>query len=310
MDAYALSTSIVASSSTAIDTTGTNEANEMKFDELLQEYFTACLFSKKKRTQETELSCAKHLTNYFGRKSVKKINGQDVIHYRDSRGVGARRVQRELSVASAACNWAISDLGLDIPNPFRGRLMSKRDRQGLPPARKRSLTRPEVGRLVMASHPLLRDIIVFAINTGMRQTEILDLTWDRVQGDVVYLAPGDQKSNTHGYRALNRAAQAAMEHRHKVYVFSWKGERIQRSLLWRWWSAAVKQSGLEDVKFHDLRRTCGSLMLDAGASMEDVKTQLGHSDIRTTQNNYASDSIERAKEAVNRLDGGSDELRA
>ena len=275
----------------------------MKFGDLLHDYFKACQPLKKPRTQETEWSCEKHLVAYFGQKLVKKITGKDVIDYRNSRPVGPRRIMRELSVASAACNWAISDLGLDIHNPFAGRLISKRDRQGLEPPRKRSLSASEVSSIVMAGNVTLRHIVLFAVNTGMRQTEILELTWNRIQDDLIYLTPKDQKSNAHGWRALNEVALGVIAERPKrsLFVFDFKGEPISRMQLHRWWTAACQRGGVTNAHFHDLRRTCGSILLDTGASMEDVKTQLGHADIRTTQNNYASDSIDRARAAVARM---------
>jgi integrase len=276
----------------------------MRFDQLLDDYFAACLSSKKIRTQQTELQCARKLVEYFGQKSVKKITGQNVIEYREWRDVGPRTIMRELSVASAAVNWAISDLGEDLVNSFLGRLISRRERSALPTPRKRSLSLSELSRLTVAAHPTMQNVITFAAYTGMRQSEILSLMWNRVEDGVVSLRPEDQKSGVYGYRAINKTAQRVLDSlpRRSLYVFTYRGEPIRRHQLNRWWQAAVKASGIEDARFHDLRRTCGTLLLDAGASMEAVKTQLGHSDIRTTQNNYASDSIKQAIDAVLRLD--------
>jgi integrase len=51
---------------------------------------------------------------------------------------------------------------------------------------------------------------------------------------------------------------------------------------------ACRRARVADVRWHDLRRTCGCRLLqDRGFSMEQVRTWLGHSDLKTTQRSYA-----------------------
>ncbi len=67
------------------------------------------------------------------------------------------------------------------------------------------------------------------------------------------------------------------------------------------WDPAVDATGLA-VTPHDLRATCASLLVDAGASIKDVQAQLGHADISTTMNLYARVRPGRAADLAQRLD--------
>ncbi len=57
-----------------------------------------------------------------------------------------------------------------------------------------------------------------------------------------------------------------------------------------------------DITPHDLRATCASLLVDAGASIKDVQAQLGHADITTTLSLYARVRPGRSADLAKRLD--------
>jgi hypothetical protein len=48
----------------------------------------------------------------------------------------------------------------------------------------------------------------------------------------------------------------------------------------------VKRAGLRPMRFHDLRRTFGSLLIQAGASLAYVRDQMGHASIQVTADVY------------------------
>lgn len=271
---------------------------------------------KKIRTQEADAWISKRLSAHFSgwwisdrRDDLKRvIVGETVAAYRAQRkmeGISPESIKRELSVASAACNYAITELNYDITNPFAGRLISTRDRK-TKQRRKRILSPGEVSALIMAAEGVARDIIIFAANTGCRQAEILALGWHQVRGDLLVFEPAEHKAGTHAVSALNEAAQQVLTRQWDgEHVFTLGGMPIQRRKFHSLWDDARKRSGVQDVKFHDLRRYVATQMLAAGASMEDVKAQLRHADVRTTQQAYAQDSIDRAKGALAMLRGKS-----
>jgi integrase len=67
------------------------------------------------------------------------------------------------------------------------------------------------------------------------------------------------------------------------------------------WNPAVKRSGVK-ARPHDLRATCASLLIDAGASVKDVQHHLGHQDELTTLRLYARVRPERSADLAKRLD--------
>lgn len=283
-------------------------------EDILIPYVRASAAYKKIRTQEADAWISRRLTSHFSgwwltdrRDDLKRvIVGETVANYRAQRkmeGVSPESIKRELAVASAACNYAISELNYDISNPFAGRLMTTKDRK-TKQRRKRILSPGEVSALIMAAEGVARDIIIFAANTGCRQAEILALGWHQVRGDVVAFEPKEHKAGTHAVSALNETAQQVLARQADgEHVFTLGGMPIPRRKLHSLWDAARKRSGVEDVIFHDLRRYVATQMLAAGASMEDVKAQLRHADVRTTQQAYAQDSIDRARGALAMLRG-------
>lgn len=52
-------------------------------------------------------------------------------------------------------------------------------------------------------------------------------------------------------------------------------------------SDLLKKYGLRKIRFHDLRHTCASLLLNNGIPMKQIQEWLGHSDFATTANIYA-----------------------
>jgi integrase len=59
-------------------------------------------------------------------------------------------------------------------------------------------------------------------------------------------------------------------------------DEIPLKSFYKAWRASLKEAGIEDFHFHDLRHTFASNMLLSGASLKDVKEMMGHSDISMT----------------------------
>lgn len=166
----------------------------------------------KPATTDRNRCAARHLKRYFYGLYVSgefwRIDGATVTRYREERkGAGASPlcVKRELAVASAAVNYCRSELDWELQNPFEKRMISKADSR-MVRRHKRIITLAEEASILLASPPLLRDVIRFALLTGMRQGEILGLEWDRVIGDTVIFSPEHQKSGKYGKRALSAEA--------------------------------------------------------------------------------------------------------
>ena len=137
----------------------------------------------------------------------------------------------------------------------------------------------------------------YDLNTGMRSGEMLNLEWGRVdlQRCRVEFGALDQKSGRSGQVPLNREAREALLSRARFratycpdapWVFCTKnGKRIV--CVRKGFGECVRAAGLTDVHPHDLRRTCGSWLIQAGVGIERVSELLRHADVAITQRVYA-----------------------
>ncbi len=65
------------------------------------------------------------------------------------------------------------------------------------------------------------------------------------------------------------------------------GNIIHPDTITRQFKEIVKAAGLREIRFHNLRHSCASLLLSKGAALKEIQDWLGHSDISTTANIYA-----------------------
>ncbi|MBR0777292.1 tyrosine-type recombinase/integrase [Bradyrhizobium diazoefficiens] len=162
----------------------------------------------------------------------------------------------------------------------------------------------EQQRLLALLDPDLAEIVLFALETGLRWNELAGLTWDDVdmveESIRVYLKGRGHDEVPHTVFLSETALQILDRRRagaQSQHVFTTKAEgdcrfddifyakgsqvpytynRMHRSL-----SAALRQAGIEDFGFHDLRRTAARrLWLDS--NIEVAAAFLGHKDTSTT----------------------------
>mgnify|MGYP001154716684 CR=1 FL=1 len=208
-------------------------------------------------------------------------------------------------------------------SPFdKGRsLLLKENNQRL-----RFLTEKEITSLIDACPAHLQNIVICAINTGMRRGEILSLKWDQIRNGFIYL----EKTKTNESRQIpvNDALDKLFREIRKrqqlksEYVFTYVNtganmkdpEKNRRNIrlaeetgnpfdsIKNSFRSAVKRAGITDFRFHDLRYTFASQLILKGASLKVVQEILGHKTMTMTLR-YAHLSQEHKKEAVNLLNG-------
>ena len=84
------------------------------------------------------------------------------------------------------------------------------------------------------------------------------------------------------------------------YVFANPNTRKPYNSFYYSWHSARKDAGLDDLRVHDLRHSFASFLVNAGRSLYEVQTLLGHSQIKTTQRyaHLSSDSLRKASNEV------------
>lgn len=208
----------------------------------------------------------------------------------------ANTLNHELSALSHVFSLAVR-VGMLKANPCALVRRQKWER------RERYLTQDEERALcaVLASAPdsWAADVSLFALNTGMRQTEVLQLEWRRVDFSRRVAKLTGTKTGAAREVPLNDEALSILRARRSAdpFVFSVRGRLPHRGTLDRQFRAAVKAAGIEDFHFHDLRHTAATRMLSGGIRESVIARVLGHSSTAMTVT-YAHVTDELTRAAV------------
>lgn len=209
-------------------------------------------------------------------------------------GTGPGTIRAELTHLRTALRWAAAEAFISPPRPFSIPLQAK--------ARDRWLTRAECDALVdAAKQPHTRMWLMLMLHTACRPTAALELPWKAVDFDrrvVAYPAKegGKKRVSVPINDDLLNELLAARERAISEWVVEWAGGAIKRNRAA--WVTVRDDSGIAHCTRHDLRRTAGSLMLQAGVKIEIVSEILGHANINITKKVYAHLTVDHLREGV------------
>jgi len=248
---------------------------------------------------------------YFGDTVLSYISPQMVDGYKAMRikeGASPNTVNRQLANLSHMLRMAIRWRYVDK------NVVSSVDRMKAPERPHRFLNQEEIRRFVEAargSH--IYPMVVTALHTGMRKSELLNLKWSDVDfdhGTVTVQAKDDWHTKNYRSRVLQLTPmlyEVLEKHRdmqselgvQSEYVFTYQGVRIKRGIRDSL-RTAVRKAGLQNVTLHTLRRTFASQLVMAGVSLREVQELMGHQNFETTLQ-YAHVSEDHVKRQVLRL---------
>ena len=146
------------------------------------------------------------------------------------------------------------------------------------------------------------------MNTGLRRSEALSLTWSQVRlagRPLITVKAAHSKSGKTrriplNDKAVNVLARWKEQGSGQGLVFTHQGKRILRvDTAWR--NLMVKAK-LDDFNFHDMRHDFASQLVMKGVDLYTVRELLGHGSIEMTQR-YAHLAPGRLHQAVCKLDG-------
>jgi len=251
-----------------------------------------------KRSYKREEIIVKHLVDFFGDKPLGKIKTSDIEEYRINRlnSVTQSSVNRETIVLRHMFNTAIN-LGKLMQSPMRNIKQYKIQEHSI-----RVLTKEEETMLLAASCEHLKPIIITALNTGMRLGEILDLRWDNIDMDKDIITLTHTKNNRIRYIPINNRLKETLKYVIKVgsdKVFCDNNGRPMESIKTAF-KNAVRRAGIKHIRFHDLRHTFATRLIEKNINIVTVKDLLGHADIKTTMR-YSHPAPEYKRQAVEAL---------
>ena len=278
---------------TWVDPAGTTD---IAFRNLLERYKMSVTPTKSSRRSE-EYRIAKIMRNKIAAYTMRNLTTSVLAYYRDKRLKEASNacVCRELATISAVITHAQREWGLSINNPAK---LVKKPR--LPPGRNRLLKPAQLERLLhelnAERHELrskwLVPLVKLALETAMRQGELLSLLWKHIdfEGRTAYLPM--TKNGKDRYVPLSSAALAILESLDRA------DERvipISQNVVLCAWPRACKRAEIEDFHFHDLRHMATTSLAKKLPNVIELASVTGHSNVQMLKRYYHTTPEELAR---------------
>ena len=277
------------------------------FAEMMERYMTEhSARNKALRSHLRDKSLRDHLVGHFGNLTLAEITPSQISEYKTKRreeGASPRTLNYELALMSHAFNLAIKEWELLRENP-----VAKVSKEKVNNQIERWLTLEEQKNLLDKSPKWLQEIILLAVNTGLREGEILDLKWPQVNLSRKTITILEQKNQGRDTLPLSEGALKVLQSRAEVrlketeYVFHTRNAtRISSRNLLRAFYSAAKKAGIEKLRFHDLRHTFATRLAQAGVDLYTVQ-KLGRWKSISMVTRYAHHYPESLRAGVEVLD--------
>lgn len=171
-------------------------------------------------------------------------------------------------------------------------------------------------------YPLLKITAIY----GLRRSEVLGLKWDSIDfprglltirhtvSKVTHTVEKDKTKNASSYRSFPLTDEArrlflaarkdekenrrlfGREYHDSDYIFKWpNGKPYCPDYISKRFSTLLEKHDMPHIRFHELRHSCASLLINAGFTLKDVQEWMGHADIKMTANTYGHLDVSRKK---------------
>ena len=171
--------------------------------------------------------------------------------------------------------------------------------------RLRFLSKEECQALINACDKHLKPIVITALNTGMRKSEILNLTWEKVNLEKGFIFLDITKNGEKRAVPINQTLRACLKALPRrlddKYLFYDVATGKAYQDVKKSFTSALRRAKILDFKFHDLRHTFASHLAMAGIDINTIRVLLGHKTMTMTLR-YAHLSPNHNLEAVKVLD--------
>lgn len=222
--------------------------------------------------------------SFLGDKVTRQVTSVDIATYRDQRleGINPRTkrvlatstVRLEMSLLSNFFDIGRIEWGICDANPVANVRKPK-----CPPGRDRRLTAREERLILRYCHghtnPDFYSIVVIALETAMRQGEILNLHWEHINLKTRVAHLPETKNGTKRDVPLSVKARDALIRigvKTKGKVFGYTAHGLKST-----WRFMLKKLGIQDLHFHDLRHEAISRLFELGSlDMMEVAAISGH----------------------------------
>ena len=273
-----------------------------------------------------------HIVPVLGKillKDLRPDHVQKLYTVKLKNGISARTTQLIHAVIHRALNHALKQ-GLVARN-----VSDAVTRPKVPRKEMKTLDDYQVRQLLQAAEETrMQTLFWIAVSTGLRKGEILGLKWSdldwnngrlqiqrqvqRIKGvGLVLCEPKSasgrrviilgektldrlRKHKEEQYRERNRAGDMWKEN--DLIFPSPNGTILDQSKVNKVYKKCLQKAGLPNLRFHDLRHSAATLMLQQGIHPKVVQERLGHSDISLTLNIYSHVLPSMQEEAAEKMD--------
>ncbi len=297
---------------------------------------------KPRTFEQYSLAVNKHFIPAFGRRRLTKLTAEDIDGYLAEKratgnlrfpgsGLSKRTIQIQVTVLRMALKEA--EKRGHVPRNV-AMLVAKPSAKEIEPTKARVFLEADQSRLLLkhAEPSKYYRLYVMALYLGMRKGEALGLPWNavdleqgtlkveaalRLVGKLQLDTPKSGQSRRQlvlplpALRALKdeRDRQAMQRSRAGNDWEEWglvftrpTGKPLNQRDVSRDFKKILKAAGLPDMRFHDLRHSCASLLHAEGVSDRVIMEILGHSNITVTMNTYTHVASEMQRDAAKRLE--------
>jgi integrase len=277
------------------------------FSELMAKYLKEYSATNKAKTSQVrDIGIAVHLNKFFGAYKLNQISPRLISEYKTKRRkdeAAPKTINNELVLMGHCFNISMKEWEWTKENP-----VSRVSKEKVYNQIERWLTFEEESRLLLPSPEWLREIIIFAINTGLRQSEILNLQWAQVDLFRKTITLLVQKNKNKDTLPLNQAALEVLKGRAKVrhikseqVFFNPEGKPVNVWTLISAFRSSIKKEGLSHLQFHDLRHTFATRLVQAGVDIYTVQ-KLGRWKTISMVMRYAHHYPESLRSGIETLD--------
>jgi len=262
-----------------------NEAVRTTLGELLERYRREVTVHKRGHVDESHRIGRLKRHRLAGR-YIGSIRGVDIALYRDERlqWVTGDTLRRELSILSQVFELSRMEWGIFVHNPIRDiRLPPKNRPRDRRLDRSAVATEDEQTRLFCACrrcrNPYLLPLVRLALETAMRQGELLKLRWEHVdlKRRTAFLPDtknGDSRTVPLSARAVSILTTLPRSITGDVFP-GYTRNAVKKAFV-----RARERAGIDDLRFHDLRHEATTRLFELGLNIMEVAAITGHKDIR------------------------------
>ena len=276
-----------------------------------------------------------NLRRFFGRRPLREITTESLYDYRlhrlkktgpdEKKTISIATVNRELAMMRKIMRfaygkgWILKDIFFNAKiidhsaELERTRLLTHEEEQRLLDACKGERTikykrkkrgKPEeieeVTMTVSADNPQLKAIILLALDSGLRRGEILKLRWQDfdLENNLIHVQGTHTKTERPRIVPLSERTKNELE---QIPKMTSEERPFPFNSIKRSFATAKRLADIDDLRFHDLRRTAITRWIQQGNPLALAGKLAGHSQLQTTMKHYTSTDVAMVKEIAEKM---------